>query len=372
MGLRFRLNLILVATFIVGLLLSGAFVYWHLNKNALLEIYQEARLLMENSLALRTCTSQEIQPLLKDQLDKVFLPQTVPSYSATRTAEFFQATMSNYSYKEAALNPTNPKDLANDWEASHIRTFIKNPEQKEITGIRRLDGVEQLYLMRPIQITDASCLACHSVPQAAPASLLAKYGDQGGFHWQLGEIIGAQIVTVPTLLSIQRANAAFFNFIGIYTAIFLLLIFVINLLFNKYILSPIIRIAHAANDLTLGKSGMAMPKKSQGEILLLVNSFERLANSLRAAEATGNDLATSKSVPQPACSFLKEKQKEMVISHLAEFVGPAARKLVEDACLLEKNRTPLKLYRYLAQHIDADRDQLRFIDKVMELELWKH
>ena len=51
-----------------------------------------------------------------------------------------------------------------------------------------------LYLARPIQIKDPACLACHSVPAAAPASMIKLYGESNGFGWKHQEIVGAQVV----------------------------------------------------------------------------------------------------------------------------------------------------------------------------------
>jgi hypothetical protein len=43
-------------------------------------------------------------------MDKQFLPQTVPAYAATETLAQLRKKYPNYDYKEATLNPTNPRD----------------------------------------------------------------------------------------------------------------------------------------------------------------------------------------------------------------------------------------------------------------------
>ena len=40
----------------------------------------------------------------------------------------------DYGYKEAALNPTNPRDRALDWEADLIQHFRDVPSSRELTG----------------------------------------------------------------------------------------------------------------------------------------------------------------------------------------------------------------------------------------------
>ena len=58
----------------------------------------------------------------------------------------------------------------------------------------------------------ASRATAPSTPR--PASLLRKYGPANGFGWQLHDVIGAQIVSVPMALPIKRAETAFFAFMS--------------------------------------------------------------------------------------------------------------------------------------------------------------
>ena len=65
-----------------------------------------------------------------------------------------------------------------------------------------------LYLATPIA-AEATCMQCHSVPSAAPAAMIAKYGSKHGFGWKQGSVVAAQIVSVPMSLPVQIANQAF-------------------------------------------------------------------------------------------------------------------------------------------------------------------
>ena len=55
---------------------------------------------------------------------------------------------------------------------------------------------------------------------AAPASMIKKYGAHNGFGWKLNEVIGAQIVNVPMAIPIARADATFNAFMIILGAVF--------------------------------------------------------------------------------------------------------------------------------------------------------
>ena len=43
-----------------------------------------------------------------------------------------------------------------------------------------------LTLSRPLKVSSAACLTCHSTPEAAPATMVALYGSQNGFGWKQG------------------------------------------------------------------------------------------------------------------------------------------------------------------------------------------
>src|SRR5437868_2280322 len=65
-----------------------------------------------------------------------------------------------------------------------------------------------LTLSRPLKVGSAACLTCHSTPDAAPPTMVALYGSQNGFGWKQGETIGAQVVSIPMAVPLQRAYSA--------------------------------------------------------------------------------------------------------------------------------------------------------------------
>jgi protein-histidine pros-kinase len=101
-----------------------------------------------------------------------FLPQTVPSYSATEVLGTLLANHPEFAYKEATLNPTNPRDRATSWEVDIVGQFRSSAELKETVGTRDTPAGPSLYIARPLRITDPACLACHSSVDAAPATMV--------------------------------------------------------------------------------------------------------------------------------------------------------------------------------------------------------
>jgi hypothetical protein len=111
-----------------------------LEANAREEVLQNARLMMESALSSRTYTVNQVKPLLETHMKYEFLPQTVPAYAATEQFNELRKKHPDYSYKEATLNPTNPRNRAADWEADVVNIFRNTPAQLEMIGEREYAG----------------------------------------------------------------------------------------------------------------------------------------------------------------------------------------------------------------------------------------
>jgi Protein of unknown function (DUF3365) len=142
-------------------------------------------------------------------LDNEFHPQSVPAFAATEIFAYLREKFPDYFYKEATLNPTNPRDRATDWESDVVNQFRGDSARAEFIGTRDSSTGTALFLSRPIKVNNVSCLECHSTPDKAPAEMIKLYGGDNGFGWKLNDIIGAQIVSVPVSVPVRMAENAF-------------------------------------------------------------------------------------------------------------------------------------------------------------------
>src|SRR5246127_1047820 len=163
-------------------------------------------------------------------LDTEFHPQSVPAFAATEIFGYLREKFPNYFYKEATLNPTNPRDRATDWESDVVNQFRSRPEQTEIVSTRDTPTGPSLFLARAIKVNNVSCLECHSTADKAPAEMIKLYGSANGFGWKMNDIIGAQIVSVPLAVPLQLAQAAFLSLLGWLIGAFLVILFVANVM----------------------------------------------------------------------------------------------------------------------------------------------
>lgn len=284
MRLTTKFNLVLLLVFALGLGAAGYVSYTVLHKHAREEVLDHAGMMMEAALAIRGYTVKEIRPLLALQMKRDFLPQTVPSYAATQNFATVRETYPEYTYKEAALNPTNPRDSATDWETDIIHAFRNNAELAEISGERITPTGKSLYYARPIRIKNKNCLTCHSTVEAAPESMIKLYGEQHGFGWQLDEVVGSQIVSVPLSLPLEKARQEFLIFMASLVAIFLLIFIVINIMLSRLIIRRVREMAHISDEISTGHPDVpAFNDTGRDEISDLNKSFTRMRRSLEKA-----------------------------------------------------------------------------------------
>jgi len=284
MGLRLKFNVVLLAVFGLGLLVSGYLSYTLLERNARDEVTRNAGLMMETALAIRGYTIEQVRPHLDLQLMRVFLPQSVPAYAATETLNALRQNYPDYGYKEATINPTNPRNRAGDWENDVIRIFRDRPDTTELIGERDTPTGRALYIARPIQIKNPACLVCHSVPEAAPPTMLKLYGTANGFGWKPNEIVGAQIVSVPMALPVRNARSAFFTFMGSLTAVFALAFLALNVMLTRIIVQPVARMSAAADQVSVGNFEVPeFGEAGKDEIAQLGRAFNRMRRSLQTA-----------------------------------------------------------------------------------------
>jgi HAMP domain-containing protein len=278
-----KFNLVFILLFLLGIAASGYISWQLLQRNAREEVAENAQLLMSVAIAVRSYTNQQIKPLLKTQMIYSFLPQSVPAFSATEVLNELRKKYPDYGYKEALLNPTNPRDRAVEWEADIVNQF-RNGQAKEQYGVRDTPAGSSLFFARPLTITDPACLQCHSTVDAAPKPMVDVYGPANGFGWKFHETVGAQVVSVPTQVAFARAKKAFVTFMSSLVVVLAAIGLILNLLLWRMFIRPVSRISSLADRISRGELEAAdIQVRSRDEIRTLAESLARLRRSLAQA-----------------------------------------------------------------------------------------
>ena len=284
MKLVAKFTLVFLIVFGVGFAAAAALAHSFLQKNAVDEVIENARLMMQTALSMRDYTTAQIAPLLKgDKFQQSFYPQTVPAYAATESFNYLRAKYPDYSYKEATLNPTNPRDRPADWESDVIRIFRDNPGKKSLVGSRETVAGTSWYLAQPI-VAGAPCQACHSTAAAAPPAMVAIYGATNGFGWKQDEVVGAQIVSVPASLPLKMASGAFQNLLIDMSLVALITLVAVDLALILIVVRPVSKLSEMADRISKGElDAPEIPVSGKDEIGVLAGSFNRMRISMAKA-----------------------------------------------------------------------------------------
>jgi HAMP domain-containing protein len=277
-----KFNLLFIILFGAGVGITALISHSFLRRNARDEVVKQAELMMETSTSTRRYTEQQIKPLLASRQEQStkFVAQTVPAFAAVNTFNYLRKNYPEYSYREPALNPTNPADRAVDWEADIINYFRTHPEEQLLIGERDSALGRMLYLGRPLRAAH-SCLECHSTPAAAPASMIASYGPDHGFGWKENEVVASQIVAVPMIVPEQIADRAFGTLLTALAATSLLTLVIIDVALFFFVIRPVGELADMADRISKGELDIPeLPVKGADEISHLTASFNRMYLSL--------------------------------------------------------------------------------------------
>ncbi len=270
MKLIWKFNAALIGIFIVGFLLAAFVSNSVLKANAREEVLQHARIMLESASSSRNYTDSQVRPLLETQLKYRFLPQSVPQFAATEQFNDLRKKYPDYAYKEATLNPTNPRDHATDWEVDVVNQFRQVSTRTEVVGERDTPEGHSLFLARPIQIKDPACLVCHSTPDVAPKTMIEAYGANNGFGWKINDMVSA-----------QRANYTLKVFLLLLGAIFLFTIVMLNLMLYWVVIRRVKRLASLADEVSLGNLDAGeFRTKSPDEIGVLTEALNRMKTSM--------------------------------------------------------------------------------------------
>jgi HAMP domain-containing protein len=284
-NLKQKFTILLLIILVIGLSSSTMVLYTVLQQNATTEVATKALALIDTMSSVRQYTNNEITPELADKLETKFLPQSVAGYSAREVFDILRQKpeYSDFFYKEATLNPTNLRDKADDFETAIVYRFRKEKDLKQLSGFHSTLGGEMFYIARPMSVSKQTCLQCHGSPENAPKTMIEQYGTANGLGWQLNEIVAAQMISIPASTVIDKAHKSSFLIIGFVSAIFVVVIVLVNFFLNTQVVLPLKQITHIAEEVSMGHMEVEFEQFSNDEIGKLARAFKRMKLSLELA-----------------------------------------------------------------------------------------
>jgi protein-histidine pros-kinase len=284
--IRSIIRRILLSVFLLSLIAGTGTFYFVLHDRAVQQAEEQARTLLATALAIRGYTTDHILPKLSELPSATFHEETVPSFAAQTVFRTVGDQATGYTYREPALNPTSPTDRASAFEIDLIRQFREREGLTELTGVHD-SGTERLfYVARPMRIVNPACLGCHDTPERAPPAMLARYGSANGFGWQLNEVIGIQLLTVPVTRQFSGLMTLTAYLAGGLLLIFTLCYAALSATLDTLLVRPLKSLAAAADAASVsGGHTVGVPRGAAAELGSIAAAIERLRRSLARSMA---------------------------------------------------------------------------------------
>lgn len=280
---KFRIGVVLISILVCTFVSVAA--YLTLRNFVTDQIYKETDIFIGTADSTRRYVKDVLRPVVSDLLpDDGFVPHAMSTtFVGREIMSRLKERFSDFSYKRAAYNPTNPTNRADKLEMEKIRWFSENPDHKEWHGLI-LKGQSSYYArFYPIR-AEAECLRCHGDPQDAPQQMKDIYGTQGGFGYQVGEVVAADAVYIPVDVTFYRVKETAWNVFLIATAILFALLGLFYLLFNRTVVLEMNGLLMRFRDITDPRGGdkpLLPAGEANDEFDQLKLAFENVAADLK-------------------------------------------------------------------------------------------
>nr|MBF0221888.1 DUF3365 domain-containing protein [Desulfobulbaceae bacterium] len=263
--------------------------YW-MKKDALDEARTQARIIIDQNLAVHTYFSKRLKPPLLKLLDAeikngYFEPSWMSSTFAIGEINKYSDIFSgnNYYYKECAINARSSENEADAYEREFIEKLNIDPDLIENTSVRTVDGHPYFVVLRRGETMLSSCLRCHSTEDAAPVGLLKYYSENRSFGRHENEVVSAISIRVPLEIPFAHANTISRNH-SIFLVLILTALYAVQLWLQKRLLFwPMRYISEKAQQIAddPDKLGQKIQISGGRELHELASTFNAMSLSLK-------------------------------------------------------------------------------------------
>jgi signal transduction histidine kinase/DNA-binding response OmpR family regulator/HPt (histidine-containing phosphotransfer) domain-containing protein len=326
MSLRTKFTLFVTAA-VVAVLAVGAFVISKYQRATFeQEVKNRSEMLLTFGSSCRAYTENVMKPAVARHAKDTVLEAQVPARVLRGVMNEFTTEMQGkqgnaakaYIYRQATLNPLNNDNLATDQEKQLIDLAKAAKTDGPVTGYATLaypalniPSQKMYYAARSIKV-EQGCLECHGDPSSAPREQLEQYGKDHGYHWKLGDTVGALIVAAPTKDLFAALTQSQFLIGGVFVLAIVVVLLLISTMFDRlvnrrltttmavmdrFVIHPTseVRIADNSGD-ELGKIAQAFNRTADSLRGTFVNMEERIAErTSQLSEALDEAEAATKS-----------------------------------------------------------------------------
>jgi len=283
LSLQARFAVMLTIIFLISLPLVGATAYFVLQKNISEDVFEQASFFLNTMESVRQHVGKVMRPVAQEGLPGKFDVRLMStSYAARSVAERLKERFPEYTFRHISLNPRNSLNKADSFEQNVLQFFSTNRNIRETKGFIDKGNAEYFYVAKAV-VSDDSCMQCHSKPDVAPKEVVATYGSTAAFGWQPNQVMASLIVYVPTKLAREHAIKALMTFMGLYAAVFVVILFMLDRAIVSGIIKPIKVFAETADEISKGNFEKDFVVNSKDEIKTLAEAFGRMKISIIAS-----------------------------------------------------------------------------------------
>lgn len=289
------------------------------------------------------------------------------SYVGRNIADRILEHYSDYYFKFATLKPHNERNRADDRERDIIERFKADPNLKEWRGVIKRGGKSYLSVATPIRTTP-DCMVCHSTLENAPAELRRYYADADGWGYDDDEV---SIKSVGVLLQETTATSlrnAFFMLSPILGLILLLLV-AANVLFNRFVTTPINTLRNGARKIRSGEYGHRIAQLHDREFTALAGSFNEMAASIEQDIEARKQAELSMSEAKMDAVYANKAKSEFLASMSHELRTPLNAVLGYAQMLQYNPSTPLTetQSQYIDSIVSGGNHLLELVNDILDL-----
>jgi len=279
--LKLGIGIILCITFSAISLLF----YYSVRHQYLEETYRKTALLLSYIDATEEYVRDELRPkmfhlLPKDEFIREAMSTTFVTKGITKR---FVKRFPEYLYRRVAIDPRNPKSMANDQERELISNFSKNPKgANERKGLVTREGKRYFVHQKPV-FMEAQCLICHGDPSHAPKSLVKIYGGDHGFYRKIGNVAGLESIAIPVDEAFYQINRLALSILILGLLGMAGTFFIINYFHHVVLVKPLRKASSFFKSIVSGEKGLEMKFEVRGddEISEVIGSFNQMISHLK-------------------------------------------------------------------------------------------
>ncbi|MDJ0623566.1 MAG: DUF3365 domain-containing protein [Desulfocapsaceae bacterium] len=282
MSIRVKINLVLLVIGVVTSILVAAFNYYEARNRVFSEAQKKAELISSFAMASREYTKQTMRPLAVKMAGKdSFYPELMAGFFVVRSiADIFAESQKGYSFKQATINPILPQNKSNPQETEIINYFRSNRNVLVKKGTLSQSDKQVFYVARPV-VNKKGCMKCHGRKEDAPKEQRVMYTGNGGYGWQVNDVVAALITYVPIETALDELKTIALKTIMAGFAAIAVIMLSISFFLNRIVVKPIVNLTTLTERMSRGKDlDKTIENTSNDEIGALCDSFNRMRVSV--------------------------------------------------------------------------------------------